>query len=278
MRKPKGKLTAFIDADILLHRAVSFCDDEFDGEPCGDWRQAVHYFDKLLEKWLREAGKLQDYHLIISVGPNFRKDLYPAYKENRKDIIPHPAFEGLKNEVMERMDVSWELGIEADDLIGIRVTENKDTLAISADKDFATIPCNLMVPASHDRKKQDWYTFSEEDADRNWMIQTMTGDVIDNYPGIPGVGPVAASEAVDNPRRKFKASPEYFQRGPRKGQQKPEKWTVGAPCDVWTSMVTLAQSKGVSEDELILMAQLARILRAGDYDFETKEVKLWTPK
>lgn len=247
----RGKPTAFIDADIILHRAVSFCEKEFDGEPMYDINQAVSHFKTIQNQWLKQAGKLSDYYLVVSVGQNFRKALYPDYKANRKDIIPHPALEGLKAEVMTWMDVIWEEGIEADDLIGIRCSENpKKTLAISADKDFATVPCNLMIPISHGRKKPDWHEFSEDEANMNWLRQTITGDAIDNYKGIPRVGKVGAEKALPRP----------------------------APLDVmWENVRRLFIEKGLTEEDAILQARLARILRHGEYDFFTKEVKLWTP-
>lgn len=249
-----SKLTAFIDADILLHRAVSFCDDEFDGEPMNDWRQAMSFFDLLLKKWLEEAKDkvtIGDYYLVVSKGRTFRKDLYPEYKANRKDIKPHPAFFDLKEEVMSLIDVIWEEDMEADDLVGIRVTENpRSTLAISADKDFATIPCRLFVPASHGKAKGSWHVFSEDEANMNWMRQTLTGDAIDNYKGVVGIGPKKAEKIVPHP----------------------------APLDqMWLAVEGAFIAAKMTKEDALMMARLARILRHGDYDFQTKEVKLWQP-
>lgn len=274
------KPIAYIDADILLYRAVSFIDSEFDGEDVPLPRLAEYYFDWLLRKWMKEIGPVEDYFLVITVGRNFRYDLYEDYKGNRKDIVPHPSFKGLKERVMDRMDVVWEEGIEADDYIGIMCSAadpNRPTVAVSADKDFATVPCRLIVPTSHGRKKPDHYEFTEADADRNWMIQTLMGDVIDNYTGLPGVGVVAATEIVDNPRITKEVDQGVFQRGPRKGQPKPTVWVREEPCSVWQSMVTAASKYGLDEAYVIQQARVARILRHGDYDWKTKEVKLWTP-
>lgn len=270
--------TAFLDADILMHRAVSFVPREFDGEEMVDWKNAVFFFDWLFDKWMREVGKVSDWYLVVSPSKNFRHDLYPDYKGNRKDIEPHPAFARLKQEVLERIDTICEPNLEADDLIGIHCSADpKHTVAVSADKDFATVPCSLVIPTSHGATKPTKKTFSEKEADRNWMIQAMTGDNIDNYPGIYGVGPVKAAELYDNPHLTVKKPTEFYQRGANKGLPKPDAWVEGPPCSPWQSMVSFAQSKGMTEDDLVLQARLARILRHGDYDFETKEIKLWTP-
>ncbi|MDO5647355.1 hypothetical protein [Paracoccus sp. (in: a-proteobacteria)] len=241
---------AFIDADILLHRAVSFCDADFDGEPSGDPQQALWHFNKMLDRWLKDVGKTSDYYLVVSPSKNFRHGLYDQYKANRKDIKPHPAFAELKDLVKQYEMTIWEDGIEADDLIGIRVTEDPNTVAVSADKDFATVPCRLFIPASHGRTKGDWHQFTEGEANVNWLRQAMTGDTVDNYKGVPRVGKVKAEKCLPVPE----------------------------PVRVmWPKVVSMFKAAGLDESNAILMARLARILRAGEYDFDTKEVKLWEP-
>ena len=236
----------YIDADIILHRAVSFVDGEFDDEEVNDWKQGLHYFDYILDKWLSECGDHSDYYLVLSVGPNFRKDLYPEYKANRKDIKPHPSFHDLREEIKERMSSVWQEGIEADDLIGIRVTEDPNTIAVSADKDFATVPCTHVIPTSHGRTKPIRKQYSEGEANLNWLRQAMTGDSIDNYPGIRGIGPKKAEKILPH----------------------------ALPVD---KMWPLVEQAFGDPEQALLMARLARILRAGEYDFDKQEVVLWTP-
>lgn len=241
---------AYIDADILLHRSCSFCEDEFDGDPIGDSKQAVWFFNYILRKWLGELKRYADYFLVISQGKNHRHRLFPEYKGNRKDIVPHPAFAKLKAEVESWLETECEPGIEADDLIGIRVTEAPNRVAVSADKDFLTIPCRLMVPTSHGRTKPDWYEISEQEANVQWLRQALTGDVVDNYKGLPKCGPVGAAKIVLDD---------------------------GTVEENWARLVQAFEAKGFTEDYALNMARLARILRAGEYNFETKEVSLWEP-
>ncbi len=246
-RKP----IAFIDADILLHRAVAMTDSEFDGEAIGDWKAARAVFDDLLRMWLEHAGKTSDYYLVVSTGRNFRHGLYPDYKANRKDIIPHPAFAALKDDVLGLQATITEEGIEADDLIGIRVTEDpKHRIAVSADKDFNTLPIRFMVPPSHGRVKPEWHTLTEDEANVNWLRQAIQGDTVDNYKGIPRAGEVMARKIIPGP----------------------------APVEtLWGQALSAFRLKGFTEDYALTMVRLARILRAGEYNFETKEVRLWTP-
>lgn len=244
---------AYIDADILLHRAVAFTEDEFEGEEIALPLQALWIFSNLLKRWLKEIRdkvELKDYHLVISVGRNFRYGIYPDYKGNRKDIKPHPAFDGLKTLVMELDDTRWEEGIEADDYIGIHVTRGDGAFAVSADKDFATLPCTLFVPASHGKKEGTWHTFTKGEADTNWLRQSMQGDVIDNYKGIPKIGPKKALAIL--------------------GDSQDERIMV-------QNVLAAFKSNRLTDDYAISMIRLARILRDGEYDFNTKEVKLWEP-
>lgn len=244
-------MIAYLDADILLHRACSFADDEFDGQPVGDWRQALHFFEHLKAKWLKELGEYDDYFLVVSTGRNFRYGLYADYKGNRKDIVPHPAMVGLKEEILSWQETLTEEGIEADDLIGIMCSETPDTIAVSADKDFKTVPCRLMVPTSHGRTKPDYFVISEAEADVNWLRQALTGDTTDGYKGCPGIGPVKAKAIVQD-HADLKTN--------------------------WTAVRCIFAEKGLSVDDALLQARLARILRYGEYNFDTKEVKLWEPK
>lgn len=248
-----SKPIAFLDADILIHRAVSFVEAEFDGEPVADVQNALYFYDKLLEKWLRDIGKskISDYVEVITSTKTFRYGLYPDYKANRRDIVPHPALAGLKARVKERLNVIYEDGIEADDLIGIKVTGSEPAIAVSADKDFLTLPCTLFIPASHGKEHGEWHTITKEEADLKVLRQAMTGDTIDNYKGIPRVGPVKAAEIVKDGM---------------------------TPTQGYHALKAAFATKGFDEEYALTMIRLAHILRDGDFNFETKEVKLWTPE
>ena len=82
------------------------------------------------------------------------------------------------------------------------------------------------------------------------MIQALTGDSTDNYKGIAGCGPVTAEKILGD----AKTLP-----------------------DMWDKVVAAYEKKKQTFADAVLTAQLARILRQGDYDFKTQEVTLWTP-
>ena len=45
----------------------------------------------------------------------------------------------------------------------------------------------------------------------------------------------------------------------------------------WATVVKAFEDKGLTEDDALLNARLARILTIEDYDTERQEPKLWTP-
>lgn len=239
--------TAFVDGDIILYQAASFCEDEFEGEPIADSRQGEALFDNILKSWLSGID-YDDFYLCFTLSKNFRKDIYPEYKQNRKNFIPPPVLRPLKNRLL---DYEWSLvedGIEADDLIGIICTGDPDnTVAVTLDKDFLTLPCQLFLA---NKPKDGVITIDESKADLTWMRQTMTGDTVDNYKGIPGVGPKKAEKLL------------------------PEEASLRT---MWRKVEANFRNHGLPAEHALTCARLARILRDGDYNFDTRKVNLWSP-
>jgi DNA polymerase-1 len=139
--------------------------------------------------------------------------------------------------------------MEADDIMGILSTHPTlvpgRKVTVSEDKDLATIPGWLWNPAK-DRKP---HLISEDYADYFHMYQTLVGDSTDNYKGCPGVGPVKADKLIKDAH----------------------------PADLWELVVSAYEAKGLTEEDALLQARLARISRAEDYDFKGGKVILWNP-
>ena len=74
----------------------------------------------------------------------------------------------------------------------------------------------------------------------------MVGDVTDSYGGIYGIGPKKA-EAILGSR------------------------------PTWAAVEQAFIKAGMTRDDAIQQARLARILRASDYDLEKGEIILWNP-
>ena len=84
--------------------------------------------------------------------------------------------------------------LEADDGLGIISTMpgNENTIIVSDDKDMLTVPAKVYRPG------QDLLVdVTSDEADKLYM-QTLAGDAVDGYPGIPGV---ERKESRGNSRR-----------------------------------------------------------------------------
>src|SRR5690606_8620985 len=124
-------------------------------------------------------------------------------------------------------------------------------------------------------------SLTQEEADLWHFYQTIKGDTTDGYGGIPGVG-----DQVDGtPLWEWLQSPTFFYQdvkvmksGPRKGMEVPF-WTKREPEgeSLWECIVSLANKQGMTEEELIVQAQVARICRVSDFDWESMCPVPWHP-
>jgi DNA polymerase-1 len=188
-------------------------------------------------------------YLAFSGKGNFRHGIYPAYKggRSRKPLCYGRLYERAHVE-MRSAHVD---GLEADDLMGIWATGKfKHAIIVSDDKDMQTLPAKLY----RDGEVKQW---SEDSANAFWMTQTLTGDPTDGYGGCPKIGAVKAEKLLS----------EFFDDEGRFHLQ-----------PAWEAVVRQFEAAGLTADDALLQARLARILRAEDWDSERKEVKLWHPR
>jgi 5'-3' exonuclease len=243
---------ALLDGDIIAYQAASVAHKEIDwgdgdgAVPTSDLPGALETAFKLVNEWTRLAGCKQPLVCFSSrVGANFRKHLEPTYKSGRGD--KPVLYWDVVDAIEQRFDCHRIEGIEADDVMGILGTSNRlgDTVVVSLDKDINTIPCRVFNPAK-DRRPRHLQTVT---ADYAWMTQTLTGDPSDGYKGCPKVGPVGAAKIL-------------AESGPQLGS-------------MWPAVVAAFAAKDLTEDDALLQARLARILRRADYDREKGTIALW---
>ena len=131
--------------------------------------------------------------------------------------------------------------LEADDAMGIYATQHPGNIIVSPDKDMKQIPGKLY-------NLEDTITITPEEGAKWHLIQTLAGDQTDGYSGVPGIG-VKRAETLFN----------------KEGYS-------------WATVVKAFTDKGLTEEDALLNARLARILTIEDYDTEQQEPKLWTPE
>ena len=276
-------LTALIDADILVYQAALEAEHEHRWDD-GMWTyhafedEGYASFKRLLDKIILET-KATDFLLALSepvAALNWRLKVLPTYKGNRKGTRRPLLRRHLNAWVMDtyKDKVYLRPALEGDDVLGILNTHptlvKGDKLVVSLDKDFKTIPGK-----HYNQGKAEFFTIDQASADYWHMHQTITGDTTDGYAGCPGAGPAVADELLTAPYLMVPYQ-HLMKSGPRKGSYE-MRFKKEPTDDVWAAVVSLYASKGLGEQVALQQARVARICRACDYDFKTKEVKLWTP-
>jgi 5'-3' exonuclease len=134
-----------------------------------------------------------------SLSGCFRNDLYAPYKANRD--LPPAELEyqfGLCREITRALGVAEfaSLRYEADDIIGTLAAHSRGASAnvtiVSRDKDLAQLlrPGDALVdPASGRRVAHEGVpAFLGVRAEQVADFLALTGDAVDNIPGVPGIG------------------------------------------------------------------------------------------
>ena len=233
-----------IDGDIVLYQISSQCEKEINW---GDGLWTLHSDSQEAE------GKLNDYMssllntldadimtVALSSKNNFRKELFPEYKLNRKNRRKPLAMKSLRKYFSDHYNTITYDRLEADDVLGILATEDSDNerIIVSIDKDLKQIPSKISIDS------QNIEVTSLKQANKWHLYQTLVGDTVDNYKGCTGVGPVKAEQILSK------------------------------EC-TWKSVLKSFEKAGISKEDALVQARLAKILRAEDYNKQTGEIKLW---
>lgn len=263
-RVPREKRIGLLDADGILYAAalkgVILCDgeqlqlldDEFIYQDCLDRAEAQ-------AEWLGDCDKV---FLCLSARTTFRKRILPSYKENRKEGTRPITLNALRTRVLEEGLGSFKVylidDLEADDACGIMATtfqaQGYETVIVSPDKDLLQIPGMVLTPKPNG-KDPVFSEVTKERGDRWHIYQLLVGDTVDNYKGCPGIGPKRAEALLDHAESKG--------------------WTIPR---IWGEVVDQFTLKGLTEEDALVQARVARILRAEDWDTSKKEPKLWLPR
>lgn len=257
--------TVIIDGDVVVYKVAEAVADSYEIATSEDddfiyrnigWAKkdsAIETLENMIDKICKDCKADTVCIALSDMNNNFRKVVNPNYKGNRKTIKPI-LYEFLRNYMNETGYKIYERpNLEADDVIGILATSEKiikgDKVIWSLDKDFKTIPCKF-----HRAKigsKDESIIISKEEADWWFMYQTLIGDKVDGYEGCKGVGDKTARKILGDV-----------------GEKSLE--------EMWNLVVSAYVKHGFTKEDALLNARMARILRVTDYDFKTKEVKLWT--
>ena len=235
-----------IDSDFLAYKAAQACEIGIDfGE---DVIIAQSQFSEVLRVFHNELNKVtkammdDDFILYFSSTENFRKKIYPDYKGHRMKRKPL-GYKRLVNYCRENHNFKLIEGLEADDTIGIEATRhaNSSNIIVSPDKDLKQIPSVLW------NLTDDVVEITKEEGDRWHLVQSLSGDPTDGYSGCPGIGVKRATELLDKNENQ------------------------------WEAVCKAYRDRGLSDDDALLNARLAKILRNENYDHDRNQPILWNP-
>jgi DNA polymerase I len=244
--------TLIIDADTLVFQAACVVESSFDfgdGEVTRvtDEARAIAEFDQRVFT-LKELAQAEEVLLALSCPTRryFRHELCSTYKENRANKPAPLSIRAVRAHAEKEYPHKIKPGLEADDVIGILGThkpflKDRELTIWSMDKDLKQVPGRHLNVKENRVEK-----INNEEARRHHLYQTLVGDTCDNYPGCPGIGPVKANRILDE------------------------------DCS-WAAVVAAFESKGLTAEDALLQARLARILSARWWDFENNKPILWSP-
>jgi len=171
------------------------------GEPTGALRGVVSMLRRIAE------DEKPDYFAVVfdAPGKTFRDDWYPQYKANRQAMPEDLArqIEPLHEFVRAH---GWPLimveGVEADDVIGTlavaAAAAGVDCVISTGDKDLAQLvrPGIKLVNTMSNETLDEAGVLAKFGvrADQVLDLLALTGDAIDNIPGVPKVGPKTAAK------------------------------------------------------------------------------------
>jgi len=212
-------LIYLLDASVYIFRAhysalPDMCDR--DGNPV----HALFGFARLLGDLIEQV---RPSHIVVAFdhrpASSFRTRIYPPYKANRE---PAPA--GLALQLDRCMEFCRLAGIpalssadyEADDIIGsiacrmrgegmraAMITRDKDLVQLVRDGDMLW-DYGARHPLSYGDVSRRFGVVPERFAD----YLALTGDAVDNVPGVPGIGPKTAATLM----REFASLDDLYER------------------------------------------------------------------
>ncbi len=168
---------------------------------------AVYGFTNMLRKLLREQKPEYLAAVFDSGGPTFRHAQYGAYKAHRKEAPDDFSIQiPLIHRILRAYNIPVYMceGYEADDLIGTiarqAAQKGMDVYVITADKDLEQlIAPHVKIYNARKDAVLDLEALKREKGitpEQVTDLLALTGDSIDNIPGVPGIGPKTALELL----------------------------------------------------------------------------------
>lgn len=185
-------MIGLIDADVISYVV---CHNKI-GEPEKTLEEAISSANSYLQG-LINGTNIEEFHLFFTIGSNFRYQIYPEYKANRKNSEKPPFFNEVRDYLIKEYNGIHGYNLEADDILNIYknkyIEDRVSYVVISTDKDITNLfGCN------YDIKNNVINLVDQDFSDRYFWKSMICGDTADNIKAIPGKGPAFAEKLFLN--------------------------------------------------------------------------------
>lgn len=181
-----------IDGDIVLRKCAYVAEGKTAKEAC----QIVDdYLNSKIDYFLTYLGRAEYGNPMIYLkgATSFRKELCPEYHANRKDKKDPEHMETIREYLLSNGAKTAKNGYEVDDVLGYLQTKAapQSTVIFSIDKDL------LQIPGYHFNLDNPTLTYvMPYEGIKQFYLQMLIGDPVDNVKGVDGVGKVGAEKLL----------------------------------------------------------------------------------
>lgn len=240
-----------IDIESYLYRGAIACEtfqqcktDPYIYGQYYDLRKGITYIQDTIKRF-QDTLLVNDYVIVLGdQAHNFRKDILPSYKANRKEKDKPPMLDIIRRWLEDNYKdkIVCLQNLEGDDTARIIYEDNNmyptRKIIVGIDKDFLTVPCDYFRDLNGATQPK-FITVPE--ARQNLMKQIITGDVADNYKGLPDKGQAFADKFVDE-------------------------------NTMWEDIKQAFVSNGSTVEDYVKQRRVATLVGLKQYNFETGEV------
>lgn len=213
-------MQALIDFDIVAYSMAASAEND-------PVEVAYMRIDQMIHSILDTTGA-NTYRGFLSGGSNFRNEIYPEYKANRKDMVDPRWRSACKEYLVREWAAEVTDGYEADDALGINQTT--DTIICTIDKDLDQVPglhySWPIVRKGNIVREGKIYEVSEREGLISFYKSLLVGDRTDNIFGVDGIGPMKASKMIDN----LETEEEMFERVAELYQGDMDRLRINGDC------------------------------------------------
>jgi len=244
MKKPD---LAVIDGDIIVYKTAYWAE-------ANDPLAIDKKVKREIKAWVPEEATDFVVSLSCKRSENFRMKEWTKYKSNRDNMYTPEFLEDVRDYIKDSYEIKTLPNLEADDVLGIYASSGEG-IAVTIDKDLRGVPGWHFNP----NKEKEPTLISDDEAYRFFCKQWMMGDSTDGIPGLWKIGPKKADKMLD-------------------------EWAKEDWEDEIMSLYKSDKHKPRKNNDLeypeiaIAMARCVQILTKDNYDRETDEIKLWSPK